>query len=198
MFGRNFVVDDLLDADAALAAIEGAFAAETVAAAVVFAAADLAVVDDDAVPAADLAVVDDDVGFAADLAVFDDDAVFAAEFVVVADFVVVVDDGVVDDGVVDDVAVNDGDDVVADDIVDVVDVGFDVSVSVSPVFFNEDREFINDDNVLFEASFRHIESTNLPCFAFLVLISFFLIRLNSQHSHFCFIAFCWREQLAYA
>ena len=192
MLGRNFVVDDLLDADAALAAVEGAFAAETDAVAVVFAAADLAVVDADAVPAADLAVVDDDVGFAADLAAFDDDAVFAAEFVVVADFVVVVDDGVgdavVDDGVVDDVVdvvadvvvdvvvddvvVNDDDDVVADDIVDVVDAGFDFSVFVSPVSFNEDREFINDDNVLFEASFRHIESTNLPCFAFLVLISF--------------------------
>ena len=142
-----------------LAAFEGAFVAELVAVAVVFAAADLAAVYDDAALAADLAAVDDDV-------------VLATDLVVVADFVVVVDDGVVDDGVVDDVAVNDGDDVVADDIVDVVDAGFDFSVFVSPVFFNEDREFINDDNVLFEASFRHIESTNLPCLAFLVLISF--------------------------
>ena len=153
MPGRSFVVDDLLDDDAALAAFEGAFVVELVAVAVVFAAADLAAVYDDAVLAADLAAVDDDV-------------VLATDLVVVADFVVVVDDGVVDDGVVDDVAVNDGDDVVADDI---VDVGFDVSVSVSPVLFNEDREFLNDDTFVSEASFRHIESTKLPCFAFLNL-----------------------------
>ena len=59
MPGRSFVVDDLLDDDAALAAFEGAFVAELVAVAVVFAAADLAAVYDDVVLATDLVVVAD-------------------------------------------------------------------------------------------------------------------------------------------